>query len=281
MLVFLLSSSILHASPTVFVLGSLGPILILTFMTWYLIVLIAHRNEIITAIAALLGLHRKGPTKVNFLAGIVTYVIIIGLVSWLLASDLAKPLIGELQGIVESIREGNPFQRSAPMNFASNPLPTTALFYYGTTVFVMICLVSLFFFFRGLHMALHYGNQISHETDREDELKKKAADVIQHAVLGLKTTKEYREIILQCYKQMCSIFADSGIAINQNETAREFATSISSKLHMGTEAVRGLTFLFEEARYSDHHMTDEQRISALSNLESLRQALSINAGVTV
>lgn len=249
-------------------------------MTWYLILLIAHRSEIIAAIAALLSLRRKESTKVNFVAGIVTYLIIIGLVSWFLSSDLAKPLIGELQGIVESIRAGNPFQRSTPTKPASNLSPTTPLFYYGVAVFAMIFLVSLIFFFRGLHMALHYRNQISEETNREDELKKKAAEAVQQAILGLKTTKEYREIILQCYKHMCNIFANSGVAISQNETAREFAANISSKLYMSTEAVRGLTFLFEEARYSDHQMTDEQRISALSNLESLRQALSINAGVT-
>jgi len=129
-------------------------------------------------------------------------------------------------------------------------------------------------------MALQSRGQLSKEGKSEYELRKSAVDAVQLAITALITAKEYREVILQCYRRMCTILADSGIVTKQSETAREFAVGISRKLQMSTGAVHGLTFLFEEARYSNHQMTDQKRAAALNHLQSLQQELSISSGVS-
>jgi hypothetical protein len=278
-LVLLMSASILGGAPSASLLGGLSPVLILAFMTWYLILLVANRTEIIAAIAGMLK--RRGKEidrKVNFLVAIVAYIVGYGLILLFFSSGLGKRLVSELQGVASSLETGNSTVQFTQTN-PTNPFPVTPFLYYGIAVFSMIFLVTIFIFIRGVHMAVQNRGRFSEE-EVEGETKRKSAEAVQQAILGLKTTKEYREIILQCYRRMCTILADSGILTSQSETAREFASSISSKLQMSAEAVRGLTFLFEEARYSDHQITDEKRTAALNHLQSLQQALSINAAVS-
>ena len=58
-LVLVLTVSVAGAVPKSPVLGGLAPILILTIMTWYLMVLIVDRDRIIAALAAMFKLQQK------------------------------------------------------------------------------------------------------------------------------------------------------------------------------------------------------------------------------
>ena len=78
---------------------------------------------------------------------------------------------------------------------------------------------------------------------------------------------------------MCMILSDAGIVQIHSDTAREFAEDVSLKLRAGSDAVQALTFLFEEARYSNHQITEEKRVMAVQYLESLQQALSAHVGL--
>ena len=73
---------------------------------------------------------------------------------------------------------------------------------------------------------------------------------------------------------MCEMLSREGLNIRLDETAREFSAEASSKLRLGSDAVRSLTFLFEEARYSAHDIEEEKRTAALSELEILERALA-------
>jgi len=101
---------------------------------------------------------------------------------------------------------------------------------------------------------------------------------VQQARAKLKASEKYYETILDCYKQMCRVLSDSGHSIRPTETPREFAQSVSKKLELGTDSVLGLTFLFEEARYSNHRIGDEKKELAVNYLGSLEQVL-LSVGV--
>jgi hypothetical protein len=73
---------------------------------------------------------------------------------------------------------------------------------------------------------------------------------------------------------MCAILSDRGFLISPTQTAREFGENVSRKLELGGASVSGLTFLFEEARYSDHLIEDQKRHLAMDYLNSLERVLT-------
>jgi hypothetical protein len=73
---------------------------------------------------------------------------------------------------------------------------------------------------------------------------------------------------------MCRVLSLHGFRTEFYETASEFSRSIADKLGLGGESVRGLTLLFEEARYSDHQINKAKRAEALNQLESLERSLA-------
>jgi len=72
---------------------------------------------------------------------------------------------------------------------------------------------------------------------------------------------------------MCNVLLDCGFRIAPTQTASEFARNVSIRLGLGGSAVNGLTFLFEEARYSNHQIDDSRRADAISQLENLERSL--------
>lgn len=281
LVILILTGSIAATAPKSPILGGLAPILVLAFTTWYLILLIVNRNDIIAALAGiLLRRSTERPEKTNFLITALTYAFVIGITILFLSSGLPQRFLGGLHGIIINTGTGNQVLPQPDITPLSNLFPTTPIIYYGMFVFAAIFVVSAFILLRGVHMALEGKRAISEEHETEIELKQEAAEVVQQTIASLKATREYHETILECYKRMCKILSDAGLRINRAETARELAESASSKLRVGRDAVRGLTFLFEEARYSEHRITEEKRIMALNLLESLQQALSMNVGLS-
>lgn len=283
LIILILTGSIAGTIPRVPVLGGLAPILILTFMTWYLILLIVKRNDIITALAAMFLPHRKGtPTRTNFLISIIGYAFFIGVTIILLWSGLLQRLLSRFQGVTITPETGNQTLPPPQMNPISRFMAQTyqlGALYYGILVSAAIFVFSFFIFLRGFDMALRDRRALSEEHESDTEVKEEAVEVLEHAIASLKQTKEYHETILQCYKSMCKVLSEAGLVISSTETAREFVESISAKLQVGRDAVRGLTFLFEEARYSDHQITEQKRIMAVNHLESLQQVLSRDVGL--
>jgi hypothetical protein len=264
------------------ILGSLAPILALAFMTWYLILLIVNRDEIIAALAAiLLSRHRDNEPKANFLFTIIVYSIFIGIMILVLWSGLPQRFLNGLQGIIIQSTTGNQTSPPPQITPIANLFPTAPIIYYGVFVFAAIFIVSLLLILRGVHSAFQSRQAVLQEHEEEIELKQEAFEAVQETIVRLKSSKEYHETICQCYQRMCKILSDAGLTISPTETAREFAEGISAKLGVGRDAVRGLTFLFEEARYSDHRINEEKRVTALSYLESLQQVLSSSVGLGV
>mgnify|MGYP001128624574 CR=1 FL=1 len=280
LVILVLTGSVAGTTPRSPILGGLAPILALTFMTWYLIVLIVNRNDIITALAAILLLRRKEKEpKTNFLLTIVVYAILIGVVLLVLWSGLPQRVLKGLQGIAMMPGTGSAISPPLQIIPIPNLLPTTPIMYYGMLVTAAVFIVSVFILLRGVRMALAERRSIAEEHEGEIELKQEAIEAVQQTIARLRVSREYHETILQCYQRMCKILSEAGLVISPAETAREFAESISTRLRIGRDAVRDLTFLFEEARYSHHQINDEKRIAAVNHLESLQRALSGNVGL--
>jgi len=277
--VLILTGTVAAATPRPPILARLAPILALTLMTWYLIILVIHRDQIITALAAILLSGRRGETKkTNLLMTLLSYGVLLVLAIVFLWSGLPQRLASGFAGMITSASSGT--QTTSPqVNPMEGLFPSAPIVYYGTFVFLAIFVVSLLTIIQGFRLALQNRGPIEGNEERELELKQDVVDVVQRAITNLKVTKEYHETILQCYQRMCKILSDAGIEPDPSETAREFAGEISLKLRVGDEAVEVLTFLFEEARYSDHQITEQKRIMALRHLESLQQALSANVGL--
>jgi hypothetical protein len=150
--------------------------------------------------------------------------------------------------------------------------PSLYLYYYIILVFGAIVLVSFGLLIGGLRTAYGWAREEralpSIETVRHEALM-----AVQRATKNLRFAGDYRETILNCYRQMCHALSRHGFQIELSETASEFSNSVSSKLGLGGDSVRYLTFLFEEARYSDHQIDDTKRANALNQLESLEHML--------
>jgi hypothetical protein len=144
------------------------------------------------------------------------------------------------------------------------------LFYYTILVFGAIILVSFSLILGALRSAYLERRAL---TDNS-ELKNGTLDIIQDAMAKLESRQKYNEIILECYRQMCETLSGKGhLSIQPAQTPREFADGVSGQLDLDAESVKGLTFLFEEARYSKHTIGDDKRGLALNYLRSLEHAL--------
>jgi uncharacterized membrane protein len=179
-------------------------------------------------------------------------------------------IIGAVQAALAVTSAALRIGQGAP--FAAGSSPNLYLYYYILLVFGAIVLVSFGLLIGGLQMAQRWAREErafqSIETARHGALM-----AVQRAAMNLRLAGDYKETILNCYRQMCHVLSHHGFQIVAHETASEFSDSVSSRLGLGGDSVRGLTFLFEEARYSDHQIDDAKRAKALNQLESLEHLL--------
>lgn len=282
--VLILTGSVVGGVPASPLLGGLAPILILALMTWYLIILIVNRAELIAGLAAIIKLRRRAEfVRTNFWLTIAVYAGLFGLGIVALWTGLPQRILSRLQEMATLAISGTLTQNTNKLSPSqSNPIaglfPATPFIYYGILLSAAICVVSFTLILGGLRLAIKTRELASDHS--EEKMKVNAAEVLRQTITRLKSAKEYHETILQCYKRMCEILSKAGLEAAPEETAREFAESISAKFHIGEEAVTGLTFLFEEARYSNHEITEDKRIMALNHLGLLQQALSPQAGMS-
>jgi len=71
---------------------------------------------------------------------------------------------------------------------------------------------------------------------------------------GVKAADRYRRAIYRTYKAMSRLFEGRGVGRNEGQTVREYESDVSVRLPVDDGALGTVTGIFEEARYSDHHM---------------------------
>jgi hypothetical protein len=276
-IILALSGSMARAAPGSPLIGVLAPVVVPALMTLYLILLLVNSKWIVEAFAAfLMSRPKKEGDKTNFLAVILAYAIVIVLAVALLRLGLIQRAVTFLQQSASSLSQAGGQSLTTPEG--PNLSPTSiALEYYSIVMLVAIVLASLCLGVLGFHRALTYVGGFP-ATKEDEQLRREALQAVKQALASLKETGKYHDTILECYRQMCKILSDEGFVIAPIQTAREFASDVSGRLSLGRDFVTGLTFLFEEARYSDHPIDDEKRKLAVNELQSLQRALASNVG---
>lgn len=107
----------------------------------------------------------------------------------------------------------------------------------------------------------------------EEEIEEDISSTVDTAIKELHTGKDVRSTIMRCYKKMCNILEESGVSNDKSMTPREFRTRADEKLGASASRIDDLTDLFEEARYSSHSLSEDDREGALDNLKALREEL--------
>jgi hypothetical protein len=84
---------------------------------------------------------------------------------------------------------------------------------------------------------------------------------------ALEKMGDVRKAITLCYARMCGVIAEKGLIRNPDITPREFYTTVRKAFDIDSNAMKGLTLLFEEAVYSEHPMSAAHRTNALKLLK--------------
>jgi len=259
-------------------LGLLAPILPPAVLTFYLIVIVVFSKSIIEAITNFFVIGPKGQRKGNSLFTSLLFFLFITIAIIILSRSNPAVLVAFLGALQQaatlftSVTTISHNQAAQTANAIMKPTQTVFLIYYSFIVFVAIFLVSLTY----ILIAFRRGAA----SNRSDPIipgisaKEKATEIVGRAVKMLESGHDYQSTILDCYRQMCILLAETGLEIGSAQTAREFSLQTSNKLQSGAEAVNVLTFLFEEARYSQHSLGGEKRTLAISQLRTLEHQLA-------
>jgi len=104
-----------------------------------------------------------------------------------------------------------------------------------------------------------------------------AAAIITGTIKEIEEGAGLRAAVLRCYSSMVKLFDEKGVKLKPHMTPREFEGAVRTGLKLQEESLAALTRLFEEARYSTHDITEDDRGRALSSLSSIKEALTRNA----
>ncbi len=255
-------------------IGTFAEYLLPAILTIYLLAVLAYAKVIVELLAAFfLGNRKQNGSGGRSFAVILGYVIGFVLFFVFLRTVMLQSVAGFFQtaaNLVGTWFHATQAQTTAqPNSPAANPF----LFYYTLIIFGLIVVVATALFFGGIRKAYEWARD-EYTPYNAEVAKREALRVVQKTVATLKLSGDYREAILRCYRQMCQVLSNHGFNISLQETAREFSENISHKLELGGDAITSLTFLFEEARYSDHQIDDSKRTVAVNQLESLERSLA-------
>ena len=134
----------------------------------------------------------------------------------------------------------------------------------GMLVFVIIIMIPLVRYLRG---------QGAFTMEKSPPGQLEQVDVLDQAILDIGYgTGDLRETILRAYYEMCRLIPS---AVDHGAlTPREFAELSVRDLGWPEKAVRGLTEVFELARYSHHDLGDEDRAKALRCLAEIKEKVA-------
>jgi len=104
---------------------------------------------------------------------------------------------------------------------------------------------------------------------------------VEDAIRILKTQPELdaRTRIINCYERMVRAAQRLGATVTSDQTARELEISIRKMLIVRGSAIRALTDLFEEARYSLHPITESDAEHAQQYLQGIAEEMNIPLSV--
>ena len=101
------------------------------------------------------------------------------------------------------------------------------------------------------------------------EEKPTIKDIASNTIDRLRTERDTRKTVINCYKQMCDWMGNNGVKKDSYQTPREFAMASKGRLQMSPESLYSLTQIFEKARYSTHEISSDDKEKAIKCLSEI------------
>ena len=101
------------------------------------------------------------------------------------------------------------------------------------------------------------------------------ADVLEETLDGLRAEPDPRRAVIGAYARLERVAAASGLARRPAEAPLEYLARMLAGLEVGSPAVRGLTRLFERAKFSQHAVDEAMKQEAIRALESVQEDLRL------
>lgn len=100
-----------------------------------------------------------------------------------------------------------------------------------------------------------------------------ASSVVQETIRDLEIGDDVRTAVLACFQRFCRLLGGRGLTDQAALTPWELERLAVRDLGVSREASEILTALFEEARYSEHPLGDNDRRRAIESLGRIQTAL--------
>jgi hypothetical protein len=108
----------------------------------------------------------------------------------------------------------------------------------------------------------------------EEQKVREVAETIQQAIDTLQVGTDARSTIIRCYDDLCRVMERHGVFEKEHLTPREFEVLARRSLPISGAHLHRLVLVFEEARYSDHDLSEAASKNALSSLEKVKEDLT-------
>jgi Domain of unknown function (DUF4129) len=114
----------------------------------------------------------------------------------------------------------------------------------------------------------------AHGPEAEAEEPGALGRAVQASIAALESERDPRAAILRAYARMEQSFGRVEIVRARDETASEFLGRTMRQLPVSAGAATELTERFEEARFSTHRLTEDDREQALASLQRVERELA-------
>ncbi len=113
------------------------------------------------------------------------------------------------------------------------------------------------------------GNAVDIPEIDDEEL----VDVVADAVASLRRGIAVEGAVVECWRRLEQVAADSGIVRRPTQTSQEFTVEVLGHAIVDSAALTDLAELYRQAMFSTHQLTDADRERAIDCLEALSSQL--------
>lgn len=166
--------------------------------------------------------------------------------------------------------EGDPPpEESQPFDFIREGLQSSPAMLFILISFIAFAAI----YFLAVALQARRAQALGLSIRRKQALKQEMAEALEDRIYHLRLGEDMRAVVLGAYRDMVHLFASYGVPSQKHQTAREVEALAFEKLGLSGKASRALRRLFEEARYSFHVLTEDQRQTAIESLHQVKVEL--------
>ncbi len=181
------------------------------------------------------------------------------------STSTVKQIVGQ------TLNGPDPFQAGASAVVALSNFFETPWFGFA---FLGLLIVSGIVVFQSIRVALHEMGELPPRIPPGNQVE--GLEAVGKAMkLVRDPSMDPRDRIIACYQHLILTASKLGAPISSDQTARELEREIRIMFGLPGPAIRDLTGLFEEARYSMHTITEEDRERAYQYLQSIAEELHV------